>query len=60
MVMVGEEAFELAQWLADAAPAWRAMANQVAKHLVTLGVAPDGRVRSLAERVRELGSRRMA
>jgi hypothetical protein len=24
------------------------MADQVAKHLVTLGVAPDGRVRSLA------------
>ena len=39
---------DLAEWLADAAPGWRAMADQVAKHLVTLGVAPDGRVRSLA------------
>jgi starvation-inducible DNA-binding protein len=47
-VLVGEESYELAHWLADAAPAWRAMADQVAKHLVTLGVAPDGRVRSLA------------
>ena len=39
---------ELAEWLIDATPQWRSWADQVAKHLVTLGVAPDGRVRSLA------------
>jgi starvation-inducible DNA-binding protein len=47
-VVVGDESSELAGWLAEAAPEWRAVADQVAKHLVTLGVAPDGRVRSLA------------
>ncbi|MGH3116002.1 MAG: hypothetical protein ACRDQ2_02605 [Gaiellales bacterium] len=40
---------ELADWLAAAVPEWRALADQVAKRLVALGVAPDGRVRSLAE-----------
>jgi starvation-inducible DNA-binding protein len=40
---------ELAEWLAEAVPEWRALADQVAKRLVALGVAPDGRVRSLAE-----------
>jgi len=47
-VLTGEEASELAEWLADATPQWRSWADQVAKQLVTLGVAPDGRVRSLA------------
>ena len=40
---------ELAAWLAEAVPAWRALADEVATHLVALGVPPDGRVRSLAE-----------
>jgi starvation-inducible DNA-binding protein len=39
---------ELAAWLADAVPAWRALADQVAERLVALGVPPDGRVRALA------------
>jgi starvation-inducible DNA-binding protein len=47
-VLTGDEAAELAEWLAIAVPQWRALAERVAKHLVTLGVAPDGRVRSLA------------
>jgi hypothetical protein len=47
-VLTGEQASELAKWLTDATPQWRSWADQVAKHLVTLGVAPDGRVRSLA------------
>jgi starvation-inducible DNA-binding protein len=47
-VITGDEAAELAEWLADAVSQWRALAERVAKHLVTLGVAPDGRVRSLA------------
>ena len=48
-VLVGDEAGELADWLADAVPQWRTLADQVARHLVTLGVAPDGRVRALAK-----------
>ena len=40
---------DLADWLAEAVPQWRDLADQVAKRLVALGVAPDGRVRSLAE-----------
>ena len=40
---------ELAEWLAGAVPEWRGLADQVAQQLVALGVAPDGRVRSLAE-----------
>ncbi len=48
-VVVGDEAGELADWLADAVPQWRALAARVSRHLVTLGVAPDGRVRSLAK-----------
>jgi starvation-inducible DNA-binding protein len=47
-VLIGEKASGLAEWLIDATPQWRSWADQVAKHLVTLGVAPDGRVRSLA------------
>jgi starvation-inducible DNA-binding protein len=45
----GDDAAELAEWLTDAVARWRALADQMAKHLVTLGVAPDGRVRSLAQ-----------
>ena len=40
---------DLAEWLADAVPEWRALADRVAERLVALGVPPDGRVRSLAE-----------
>ena len=40
---------ELADWLADAVPEWRALADRVAQRLVELGVPPDGRVRSLAQ-----------
>ena len=39
---------ELAEWLAEAVPEWRALADRVAKRLAALGVPPDGRVRSLA------------
>lgn len=48
-VLVGDEVAELDEWLADAIPQWRALADQVARHMATLGVAPDGRVRSLAK-----------
>jgi starvation-inducible DNA-binding protein len=47
--LTGDRAAELAEWLADAAAQWRAWADEVAKRLVTVGVAPDGRVRSLAQ-----------
>ena len=40
---------ELAEWLAEAVPRWRALAERVAERLVALGVPPDGRVRALAE-----------
>jgi hypothetical protein len=39
---------ELADWLAQAAGEWRSWANRVASQLIASGVAPDGRVRSLA------------
>jgi len=48
-VVTGDDTAAFAQWLADASAKWREWANQVAKHLSTLGVAPDGRVRSLAK-----------
>ena len=47
-VVVDDGAVELAGWLAEAVPQWRAVADRVAKHMVTRGVAPDGRLRSLA------------
>jgi hypothetical protein len=40
---------ELGNWLAEAAGEWRGWAEQVATQLVAAGVAPDGRVRSLAK-----------
>ena len=40
---------ELGDWLAEAGPQWRGWAEQVAARLVASQVAPDGRVRSLAE-----------
>jgi starvation-inducible DNA-binding protein len=48
-VLVGDGAAELAGRLTAAAATWRALADQVAKRLATLGVAPDGRVRALAQ-----------
>ena len=48
-VVTGADSGAFAQWLADASAKWREWADQVAKHLATLGVAPDGRVRSLAK-----------
>jgi starvation-inducible DNA-binding protein len=48
-VLADDDVTELVQWLADAAAQWRAWAEEVAKRLVVLGVAPDGRVRSLAK-----------
>jgi hypothetical protein len=40
---------ELGDWLAQAADEWRSWADRVAKQLIASGVAPDGRVRSLAK-----------
>jgi DNA-binding ferritin-like protein len=48
-VLAGDASEELADWLAEATAEWRSWADQIAKHLVTLGVAPDGRVRSSAK-----------
>jgi hypothetical protein len=47
-VVIGDDG-QLASWLSDAVPKWRALADEVAMHLVTLGVPPDGRVRALAK-----------
>jgi hypothetical protein len=48
-VLTGDDTAELAGWLAAATPRWRALADQVANHLVALRIVPDGRVRSLAQ-----------
>jgi hypothetical protein len=40
---------ELGDWLAQAAGEWRSWADRVATQLIASGVAPDGRVRSLAK-----------
>jgi starvation-inducible DNA-binding protein len=48
-VLAGDEVAGLEGWLIDATAQWREWADQVAKRLVALGVAPDGRVRSLAK-----------
>ena len=50
-VLRGDDAGELGDWLRGAIPTWRAWADQVARHLAASGVAPDGRVRSLAKDV---------
>lgn len=42
---------ELADWLVEAVPQWRAWAEQVASRLVESQIAPDGRVRSLAKNI---------
>jgi hypothetical protein len=46
-VMTDDE--ELGDWLAQATGEWRRWADRVAKQLTESGVAPDGRVRSLAK-----------
>jgi starvation-inducible DNA-binding protein len=48
-VLIGDDAAEFRQWLNEAVAQWRDLADEVAQHLVTVGVAPDGRVRSLAK-----------
>ena len=48
-VLSGDGADEFRKWLFGAVAQWRALADEVAKHMVTVGVAPDGRVRSLAK-----------
>jgi starvation-inducible DNA-binding protein len=40
---------ELAAWLAEAVPKWRAWAGEAARRLAALGIPPDGRLRSLAQ-----------
>jgi hypothetical protein len=40
---------ELTHWLAAATSTWRGWGEQVARELAASGIAPDGRVRSLAE-----------
>jgi DNA-binding ferritin-like protein len=50
-VLVGSECEELVDWLTEATAEWRSWADQVAQHLVTLGVVPDGRVQSSAKNV---------
>lgn len=48
-VLAGDGCEALADWLGEATAEWRSRADEVAKHLVKLGVAPDGCVRSLAK-----------
>jgi hypothetical protein len=48
-VLRGDDAVELADWLAGAIAEWRGWADQLAKQLVASGATPDGRVRSLAK-----------
>ena len=49
LVLTGADRAELADWLADASPRWRAHADQVAAQLLAMDVPPDGRIRSLAK-----------
>jgi hypothetical protein len=46
-MVAGDESAELVDWLAEATAQWRGWADQVAKHLVSLGVPP---VRALAKK----------
>jgi hypothetical protein len=48
-VLTGDRSAQLADWLAEAGANWRAWADRVAKELAGSGVAPDARVRSLAQ-----------
>ena len=54
-VLAGDEAAVFASWLARATTQWRAWADQVATHLVALGIAPDGRVRSVSRDIEKYG-----
>lgn len=47
-VLRGPGAVELAGWVAAAVSAWRSDADAVARAMAQGGVAPDGRIRSLA------------
>lgn len=47
-VLRGEQVEDLREWLADAVTEWRRCADQVAQFMITAGIPPDGRVRSLA------------
>lgn len=49
VVLGSEESAELGDWLREAAAQCREWADRVARYLVAAGVAPDGRVRSLAK-----------
>lgn len=49
VVLASQEAAELGDWLREAAAQWREWADRVARCLAAAGVAPDGRVRSLAK-----------
>ncbi len=48
-VLTGDGTTAFEEWLTDAVSKWRQWADQLAKHLAGLGVAPDGRIRSLAQ-----------
>ena len=48
-VLRGDGTATLAGWLAAATIEWRALADAVARRMVDKGIAPDGRVRSLAQ-----------
>ncbi len=48
-VLTGDDSTPLAEWLTSGVVHWREWADQVARQLVRLGVAPDGRVRALAK-----------
>lgn len=41
----------LAQWLSASGAGWRTWADRIAGHVVSLGIAPNGRARALAEDV---------
>jgi starvation-inducible DNA-binding protein len=47
-VAKGDGAAELVEWLTEAVAEWRGCAERVAQHLSSSGLAPDGRIRSLA------------
>lgn len=56
-VLSGEGTAELTEWLSEAIAGWRAWADKVARYLADRGVAPDGRVRSLAKDLHGTGFR---
>ena len=50
-IATGDDGSVVARWLSDAVVRWRTWADRIATHMVSLGLAPDGRVRALAEDV---------